>query len=195
MPNGPAQVPPIDWKTMLPRLAVYARIRLRRLGWAEGRDEEPSAMSAKKLVNMAIERFFDDRRAWNPDAVDFETFMRGVIRSIASSELKKVLRQQEAQAAEAAEPEQQASPEALLGREEEDRELVALVDRCVADDEELQLLWLAIQDGVIKRDAIAETLGWTPARVTTARIRFNRRLARAAPTRFASAIEGHRRTP
>lgn len=182
----------IDWRVLLPRLVVYARLRMRRMGWLEGRDEEPSAMSAKKLVNMAILSWREGGRRWDPGAIDFEGFLRGVIRSIASTERRALVRREAREEALPVAP-PPPTPEDEAMASERDQSMIALVESCVGDDDDLQSLWLAILDDNLKREDIAAALAWPPERVTAARVKLRRRLDSAAPEHFRKAVEKHAR--
>jgi hypothetical protein len=182
-----------DWDKLLPVLRAYAFHRLRRAGWAAGRDIEPSRMSVDQIVHTAIEHALTVRE-WNPEAVDLTGFLRGIIRSLTSSERKKEVRAKTFPKADLEEYLLVAeSHESELVDEEGYRELCAEVEACTADDPDLQALYLAVIDGNVKRETIAEVLGWSVDRVTAARIKLQRRLVKKAPQRFADVRERRRR--
>src|SRR5579863_3118021 len=83
-----------DWPPLRKDLLAYAAARLRRAGWLQGRDEEPSVMSADQLVQSAVEQCLDGRRRWDPSRVDLGGFLRGVIRSLTSAARKHHVRGQ-----------------------------------------------------------------------------------------------------
>jgi len=183
-----------DWEKMLPNLLAYAARRLRRMGWVNGRDEEPGPMSVEQLVNTAIEHCLDGTRTWDSTSVDLAGFLRGIIRSLASSERKKHVRAKtfakddlEPYVA----PADSIEDEAVA--EEGRREILGAVEECVNDDADLSALYLAILDGHMKREDIAEALGWDVDRVTAARIKLQRRLVRTAPEMFAATRDKRRR--
>jgi hypothetical protein len=185
----------VDWEALLPKLFAYARRRLRRMGWASGRDTEASKMSVEQLVNTAIERCLDGSRTWDPKAVDLEGFLRGAIRSVASSEKEKsVGRSKHDEAATAL-----SRDEALIGSredaqvEEEDRRALLEAVAACADEPDLRAYLDAVLDGNVKREEIAEALGWTGERVSAARIKLQRRLVRSFPETFAAVRDGRRR--
>ena len=63
----------------------------------------------------------------------------------------------------------------------------AAFEECVKGDEKLELLYLAVLDGNVKREEVAAALGWTVDEVTAARIKLQRRLvAQGFPALFAS---------
>jgi hypothetical protein len=183
-----------DWEALLPRLLAYAAVRLRRVGWAGGRDVEPSRLSVEQLLNSAVEACLDGSRAWDPTAVDLPGFLRGIIRSMTSSEKKKAVR---AKTDAVADFERHvpladsAEDEAL--EEDRRREVLAGIEACTADDPDLHALYLAVLDGATKREELAVALGWSADRVTAARIKLQRRLLRQDPDRFAPARERRRR--
>lgn len=183
-----------DWEALLPNLLAYAANRLRRVGWLSGRDQEPSKLSVEQLVQTAVEHCLDGSRTWDPKAVDLGGFLRGVIRSLTSSEKKKAVRSKTD-----AKPELDRyfapvdSPEDEAMEEENRQELLVLIEGCTTDDQDLRDLYLAILDGNTKREDIAAALGWSADRVTAARIKLQRRLLKRAPERFGEARERRRR--
>lgn len=145
-------------------------------------------MSVEQLVQTAVEHCLDGTRAWDPDAVDLGGLLRGVIRSLTSSEKKKDVRartfasddmEQYFEVADSAETE--------IVAEEGRKEILAMVEVCVADDPDLRALYDAIVDGNTKREDLAAALGWKADRVTAARIKLQRRLLRHAPEAFEAA--------
>jgi DNA-directed RNA polymerase specialized sigma24 family protein len=149
----------VDWEKLLPGLIAYASHRLRRAGWTAGRDEEPSKLSVEQLVHTAVEHALDGSRVWNPQSVDLIGFLRGIIRSLTSSERKKYVRAKTVTSSEAVERHagvtDSAEDDAL---EEEHRlELMRLLESCTDDDSDLQELYLVILDGHTKRDDIASS--------------------------------------
>lgn len=185
-----------DWERLLPQLAAYAARRLRRAGWASGYDAEPSKMSVEQLINTSIELALDGTRKWDPSAVDLPGLLRGIIRSITSSERKKFVRSRTTTNSEIVEHHpglfDSAEDEALA--EEERVLLLQTLAAATADDPDLVLLYTTILEGTTKREAIAETLGWSVARVTAARIKLQRRLVRQAPEQFEAVRDGRRRS-
>jgi hypothetical protein len=178
-----------DWEGLLPRLVSYAERRLRRLGWTVGWDEEPSAVSVEQVINDAIERCLEGSRTWNVDAPpELGAFLCGVIKSITSTERKKEVRSKldliEDGAASARDP--ALTVDELLQQEEGRAAICASIELCVEGDDKLELLYLAILDGTVKREEIATALGWTLNDVSAARIKLQRRLVAKFPEQFAS---------
>ncbi len=176
-----------DWDSLLPRLATYAENRLRRVGWAAGRDHEPSAASVQDTVNLAIERCLDGSRKWTDDAPeDLERFLCGVIKSIVSSARKSADRDKATPTEDAGEEVQHHDPlpDEILA--EGDRSLLLEATAATVEgDEEQEQLYLAILDGYMKREELAEVLGWTVDAVTAKRIKLQRRLVAGFPELFA----------
>lgn len=184
-----------DWEALLPNLVAYAARRLRRVGWAAGRDEEPSKMSVEQLVNTAVEHCLEGRRTWDPDAVDLGGLLRGVIRSLTSAAKDSDVRRRTFAKPDVDEGHAiGASPEEEAIEEERRVALLASFDACVGDDPDLRALYEAALDGTTKRDEIAEALGWSADRVTAARIKLQRRLVSRAPEQFGGVRERRRRT-
>lgn len=176
-----------DWPRLLPRLSLYAGKRLRMVGWGHGRNDEPSAASVQDVVNAAIDRCLDGTRTWNnDDPPELEPFLCGVIKSIVWSERKSFLRSPAASISQGAGADVELLAEERVADTEARDALRAEIEMCVEDDEDLSMLWLAIQDGAVKPREIAEVLGWDVKTVATARIKLQRRLIRMLPSRFAS---------
>jgi hypothetical protein len=153
-------------------------------------------MSVEQLVNAAVEVCLDGTRVWDPKAVDLGGFLRGVIRSLASSERKKEFRAKTYATQDMSkhfEPLDSAEDD-VVG-EENRRSILATVEECIGDDADLRALYLAILEGHTKREELAAVLNWKADRVTAARIKLQRRLIRAAPERFAATRERQRRSP
>ncbi len=187
--NLRAELQRADWKALLPRLAKYAAGRLRRLGWARGHDHEPSAMSIEELLNTSLERCLDGSRTWNDDdPPELEVFLRWVIKSVAYSERKKWLGKKTSALEDAGsfDPDPGPLPDAALEEEETREALAKDLEEIIAGDEDLGMLVLAVQDGHLRRSDIAEALGWTPDRVTAARLKLQRALIRHRPDQFAT---------
>lgn len=173
-----------DWEALLPGLVAYASACLRRAGWANGRDFEPSKMSVEHVVNQAIEHCLDGSRVWDPTNVDLPGFLRGVIRSLVSAERKRYVKRRTFAASDLLENANiamevtTASPEDEAVDEEARGALVADVEACARGDADLEALLAAILDGNTKREQLVEALGWTPERVSVARKKLQRRLVR-----------------
>lgn len=172
-----------DWEGLLPGLVAYASACLRRAGWANGRDFEPSKMSVEHVVNQAIEHCLDGSRTWDPSNVDLPGFLRGVIRSLVSAERKSYVKRRTFAASDYLESsnlalEVTASPEDEALDEESRGSLFADVEACAQGDADLEALLAAILDGNTKREQLVEALGWTPERVSVARKKLQRRLVR-----------------
>lgn len=145
-----------DWSALMPNLVAFARRRLRRCGWGETRESVASVVTAEELVARAIEYALDGSRVWDPAAVDFAGFMRGTIRSLASSTRKQVVRQRTVPSGELAErraapPE--CWPDVRVCAEEEERDVTSLLARAAAGSDRLFDLVDAVIDGATSRDA------------------------------------------
>lgn len=178
-----------NWDALLPRLVDYTERRLRRLRWVVGRDEEPSAVSVQEMINEAIDRCLTGVRTWNADdPPELGAFLCGVIKSITFTEKKKEVRSKVDHVEEVGVGAPGPAPSVLDALEEEEgtRAICATVEACLKGDEKLELLYLAILDGNVKREAIAEALGWSVDEVTAARNKLQRRLVAEFPGKFAA---------
>jgi hypothetical protein len=180
-----------DWEALLPRLVDYTERRLRRLGWVVGQDKEASAVSVQGVINDAIDRCLAGSRTWNADdPPELGAFLCGVIKSITSIEKKKQKRGKAdlLENLNATTPDPAPSAETNLAEaDDEGRKAVrAAFEECVKGDDKLELLYLAILEGNLKREEIAAALGWTADEVTAARIKLQRRLVAQFPALFAS---------
>ena len=180
-----------DWEALLPRLVAYTEVRLRRVGWIVGKDEEPSAVSVEEVINDAIDRCLTGSRTWNDeDPPELGAFLCGVVKSISSISRKKTKRNKtdalEDIGAEVADP-TPTIESVLSDADDEGRCAVrAAVEACVKGDDKLESLYLAVIDGNLKREEIAAALGWTPDEVSAARNKLQRRLVAQFPAHFAS---------
>ena len=167
-----------DWEILLPSLVGYAARRLRRAGWGAGRDEEPSRLSVEQLVQTAVEHCLDGTRTWDSSAVDLGGFLRGVIRSLTSSERKKHVRAPRvvSDGGLEQEPSPAGNPESEAIEEEARSALLSSFAEAARGDPDLEALYATVLDGATKREDIAAALGWDPARVSAARIKLQRRL-------------------
>jgi hypothetical protein len=178
-----------DWEALLPRLVDYTERRLRRLRWVVGRDEEPTAVSVQEMINDAIDRCLTGSRTWNADdPPELGAFLCGVIKSISSTAKKAAVRSKvdpiEDVGAAIADP--TPSIQNVLEEEEGTRAICATFEACMKGDEKLELLYLAVLDRNVKREDIAEALGWAVDEVTAARNKLQRRLISQFPAQFAS---------
>ncbi len=176
-----------DWDKLLPKLAAYAEIRLRRVGRAAGYDSEPRAASVQEIVNLAIERCLSGERKWTDNAPnDLEQFLCGVIKSLVWS-AKKHARRDKAMPTENAgddvRDEQPGVDDVLAERDRSD--VLSAAAKSVEGEDDLEALYLAILDGYLKREELAEVLGWSVDAVTAGRIKLQRRLVAHFPELFA----------
>lgn len=168
-------------EAMLPRLARYAEQRLSRVGWFTTSTHQTHKMGPKELVDLAIERCLEGERHWTKSSgcPDLESFLRGVIKSLVWSAVKADGR----------------NPTKLDEHGDVDRmdarsvdvvrtEIVAAIEGCASDDDELTAFYLTVLDGHTKREDIASALGWDVARVSRVRIRLQRRLETQHPELF-----------
>jgi hypothetical protein len=174
------------WESLLPRLAAYAETRLRRVGWAAGKDQQPSGASVKEVVNIAIERCLDGQRKTFTAADDLETFLRGVIRSVVSDTKKGAVRGKATPTEDAGLNTSSDEPLADEILAENGRsDILAAAAACAEGDPALETLYLTVLEGYVKRDDLAEVLGWSAAEVTAARNKLQRRLLAEWPALFS----------
>ena len=62
--------------------------------------------------------------------------------------------------------------------------IVAAIEVCASDDEELTSFYLAVLDGHTKREDIASALDWDVAKVSRVRVKLQRRLETQHPDLF-----------
>lgn len=172
-----------DLEAMLPRLAVYAAKRLSRAGWFTTKKHETYKMNPKELVDLAIERCLDGKRRWSKSSgyPDLESFLRWVIRSLVSTAVKADSRSHVDVDVDG-DVDQQAADDGELENMQSD--IVATIERCASDDDDLTNFYLAVIDGNTKREDIASALGWDVAKVSRVRIKLQRRLETQYPEIF-----------
>ena len=170
-----------DLEAMLPRLARYAEKRLSRVGWFTTSTHETHKMGPKELVDRAIERCLGGKRHWKKSSgcPDLEAFLRGVIKSLLSSAVK-------ADGRNPAELDEQGDVDRVdaRGLDMVRTEIVAAIESCASDDDELTTFYLTVLDGHTKREDIASALGWDAARVSRVRTKLQRRLETQYPELF-----------
>lgn len=186
-----------DWASFARPIIRYGNGLCRRLCLGTNGEE---------LFYSAVFAVLDGRRKWDPERVDLGGFLRGIVRSLASSAVKSQIRHPESRrsAFEGAIVESVRDPimvppptaEEIAYDVERSEELVAAARECCLGDRDLRLFLAAVLDGCTKRVDIAVELRWTPDRVTAARIKLQRRLARRFPHLFAQKRrEARRRAP
>jgi DNA-directed RNA polymerase specialized sigma24 family protein len=167
----------LDWDIRQLRewLVRYASARLRRCGWpADGRE-----VGAEDLVHDAVVAGLDGTRAWTPGKVDVLGFLRGVVRSLASSVRKSYIRRgphEDGTAAHGLAAPDGVKPDAIADA----REQLSLFGEALAatatTPDLRDYVMAAVESGVTKREQIAIILGWAPERVSATRIKLQRRL-------------------
>ncbi len=172
-----------------PRLVAYAARRLRRVGWAEGDDDIPSAVQAEEACANAIVSFLDGTRSW-PEDVGVETLLYGIIKSqIFHARHSGV---QETTPIEDA-PELAAPPsrrdDAIDGWR-----LLSAIGQVLAPDRETSALFDAMRDDNTTPAMQAAALEWTAERVKAAHVKMGRRLD-AAGLKYGDDDERRDRSP
>jgi hypothetical protein len=165
-----------EFGAVLGRLIAYAGRRLRRVGWPEGRDHLPGAAEATEVVDAAIDSCLSGARVW-PEGVPLEGFLRGVIRSVVSHWREQAEGLPVTALDEIAEG--VAAPSSRRDAVLAARRLLRAVERELADDADLSALLANMAGPATTRAERAVELGWTPARVTAAYVKMNRRLRAA----------------
>jgi len=191
-----------DWERLLPRLTAYAEWRLRCVGWAHGRDEEPNRISAMEAIDLAVERCLTGERRWDEESPpELAGYLCGVIKSLISDERKAFRRDKADLVGEAIlevpDPVRRQGLDAIAGASDDDDDegrtaICAAIEACAEGDETLQLFRLAVLDGNTKREDIASALGWSPDQASAARIKLQRRLTSRFPQEFAAIMRKRR---
>jgi hypothetical protein len=175
-----------DLPRALPLVLAESLRMLRRTRWRRATDETVNA-HAQQLVNEAIARTLEDKRAWDPERVpDLHYFLTQVVRSILSSELGSP-QSDEIPLENAPNLENDlaaikfgsASAEEHLFEHEADGGLVDEVLEAAADDLILGKVVNAIIDGSYKSAEIAETTGLDVKVVYQAMRKLRRRIESA----------------
>jgi DNA-directed RNA polymerase specialized sigma24 family protein len=180
-----------DWQALYPRLRKYSdrKSRMYVLLGLPVRDAEDLVQEA---VALALGAGPDGRRRhWNRESCpDLGQFLIGIIRSITSHEIEALKRHpqedfslhEEAIACGATHPSTAAvvstvpSPDVLIEQEERAREINHALDEATSEDEEAQLVLLALRLGYTKAGAIAGETGLDVKLVYNALRRIRRRL-------------------
>jgi hypothetical protein len=78
------------------------------------------------------------------------------------------------------------SPEAAVG-DSERTAVIAAIEACVDGNDDLETFYWTVLDGHVRREDIAEKLGWTADRASAARVKLQRRLLAKYPELFGSS--------
>src|SRR5262249_47429337 len=123
-----------DWPAIGINLATYAARIGRRYGWRG--TMFPKGHGPADFANQAIKKVIEGTRKWDPDKVDLETLLRGVVRGDMSHFVKKKGTHIEVSL--------DAIPDALRPRREEDPRTAE--DEVTAEwTDELTVEWLIIE--------------------------------------------------
>lgn len=179
-----------DWPTLLGRLANYAEHKLRWAGWITDRKTAAHAMTPYELVNHAVDRCIEGKRHWYKDAgyPSLESFLRWVIRSLLSTEIKANGRDRADFAHDGVVEgkSDEPSPEDAVADSERSAVMIA-VAACAEGDDDLEAFYTTVLDGHLRREDVAEKLGWTAERASAARVKLQRRLLAKHPELFGSS--------
>jgi DNA-directed RNA polymerase specialized sigma24 family protein len=171
----------VDWEALYPRLLAYALSKAQGLRLVKGGGPLPDGNTPDDLVQEAIKRVSEGKRAWDPEkAPDLEGYLKGVIDSLTSAAVlaaghrRRVSVPSEEIGASADEPD---SLDDLIGSEcaEAFKRIFA---EATADDPRLETVRMGIEDGV-DRGEIAEVLGSTVDEVYELTRKLTRRLRKA----------------
>jgi hypothetical protein len=181
-----------DWDSLHPQLVAHAEWRLRRAGWAAGKDHEPSALAVGQVIDTAIERCLEGRRNWSDACPDLEAFLKGVIDSIVWTAKKATIRARVDPAPDVGVDLVGEGPSAedTLAVEKGSSAIRDAFEECARGDAALEDLYLAILEGNVERDEIAKALGWTGEQVSAAKIKLRRRLQSRFPEMFPKPAKG-----
>lgn len=163
-----------DWPAIYKNLVKYSYWKLKKIQWHCGNKTSP-----EDIVDEAIENLWDGTRKWNPNRVDIECFLRGVVNSkvshiITSAEQSKFINiNSKAQSDQndngfsecdrldtlLLHNSQAVSPESVLLKKEKQevaqKILDGIIDNCSGDDE-LEKIMDCLFDGIDKDSEMAE---------------------------------------
>lgn len=181
-----------NWKEIWPRLRKYAEVKVRTAKRLGLRNHDPQDL-VQEAVSLAFGARDDGRfRRWNkekyPSLLDF---LMGVVRSLGYHETgkdqKKKHESLDPDIEKALDPSHQdimanytsmvLSPEEALEQEENRRSMITKLDSAFAGDEDAQLVLLALYDGILSPQAIAEETGISVGRVYKLRAKIRKILA------------------
>jgi hypothetical protein len=167
-PSTREKMSKIDWDEVFPRVLKYAKSRAWKFSQS-GIDADPLAM-----INEAVARAYGigtrgTFRNWDeancPKAYNF---LIGIIRSITSHEAEHlseftpepILKDDGIINEKMQETSRSPDPEEKLIEEENEQPLLDELKRISAEDEELGMIILCIEDGISKASEIAEETGY-----------------------------------
>jgi DNA-directed RNA polymerase specialized sigma24 family protein len=156
----------VDWGPLLVKLNAYATVLVNRNnGWRRGPSRLPSGDEAEDKVQEAIKRLFDGTRKWDQTACpSLEAFLKGVIKSLLSSDVKSQENQLNSKENSSEPTSKVISIQDRVVSIEEDIDYKALMAHMArevqgANDNDLELVFLCISDGISKPEEISEETG------------------------------------
>lgn len=162
----------VDWNTVLPQLYAYALARFNY-------PVLQNTMSPNDLVNEAIRRVLYGERVWEyKKHPDFVNFMKTVIRSIAGHAFKAV--KAEKSRHEAVQQDSTSIQESANTDDEISdihREALKEIENCLLEDEELLLMFYAMQEGNFSDKDLSSELSKDVIEIRNMKKRIRRRIA------------------
>ena len=165
----------LSWEELLPDLLIHAG---EYYGYLSPGDRE-------ELVHIAIEKVLRGVQPWNPEKrPEIRRHLAWVLKSVISNDLKRAGMTRRASCVNngdgrmvnpvdlVTEPSRPADEDLII------EERLNRIRRAAAEDEEAELIMMALEDGITKPSEIAAETGIAPARVYAIFKRIRRRAAK-----------------
>lgn len=182
-----------DWNEIILKLVRYSLWQARKYKWKSGDPKQLSeGNTPDDIAFKAIEKVWNKTRSWNPDKYpNLLTHLMWIVKSdmehlYLSKEHLITGRMPEHEDGSEKEfdhnelDERPSAEEGLIIKEKQEQEkrLMAELAEAVKGDEDLELLLMCIEDGIIKPEAIALETSWDIAKVYNLKKRFHRLAAK-----------------
>ena len=175
-----------NWDEIILDLVNYSLWQARKYKWRSGNAAQlPAGKTPADIAFGAIKKVWSKTRDWDPDRYpNLLSHLKWIVKSdmqhlFLSKEHQITNRMPEFKDgtendADYSEIDQGPSAEGWLIIKEKEKKLMAELAVAVKGDEELELLLMCIEDGIVKAEAIALETSWDIKRVYNAKKRFRR---------------------
>jgi len=175
-----------NWDEIILDLVNYSLWQARRYKWRSGNATQlPEGKTPTDIALGAIEKVWSKTRGWDSDKYpDLLTHLKWIVKS----DMQHLFLSKEHQITSSmpefedgtenvtnySERDQEPSAEEQLIIKEKEKKLMDELAIALKGDEELELLLMCIEDGIVKAEAIALETSWDITRVYNAKRRFHR---------------------
>ncbi|MBW1947586.1 MAG: sigma-70 family RNA polymerase sigma factor [Deltaproteobacteria bacterium] len=175
-----------DWQEISLHLLRYANSKTKMLRAMGITDVDPEDLIQEAILLAYGIGPNNTYRNWNKEVYpDLTGFLRSVIKSIVSHKMEKRKEIKAEPIDEAFDKDLMSlspeNPEALVSREHGLMKLKQAIYELIKGDEEVEMVWLCLEDGISKPQRIAEETGYDITTVNNALRRLRRKTKNLAP--------------